>query len=556
MRKKFKGGLLATAFIFIASTCVAMIPAVVAPVSAGASSQAPLNLANEQGELWSCAFNPFVPTSSPYSVGLTYETLDFVNSLQSGKVTPWLATSYAWSNSNKTLTFTIRPGVKWSNGTPFSAADVAYTFNLLKKYPALDVNAVWSVLSSVKQKGANQVVFNFNAPAAPFFYYIADQVPIVPEAIWSKIKNPVTDPITNPIGTGGYIMSKCTPQNIQWTNNPNYWQKGKAVVKVVNMPAFLSNTTCNEYLATGQSQWGAQFIPNIKSYYVDKKPGNTYWFAPVANVSLFPNLTEAPLNNPAVREAISYGIDRSTISTKGEYGYEPPASQDGIVSPTFSSWVSSAAASKIGKSYNVAKAKSVLEAAGFKMGSNGFFSKNGRELKVSIITNGGYSDWVADIQIMAQELAKIGIDATPETPSANTFYSDVYDGDFQLAYNVESGGPTPFYEMRQWLYSKNSAPIGTAAASNWERYNDPAVDKLLNQYFTTTSAATQHSIVDQIENVMVTQYPVIPVLEEVDWFQYNSKDFTGFPTASNPWAQAGLYNEPDWGYVLDNLKPS
>ncbi len=555
MRNKFKGGLVATAFVLVASTGVMAIPAVVSSSSAGAATQVPLNLANEQGELWSCAFNPFVPTSSPYSVGLTYETLDFVDSLQSGKVTPWLASAYAWSNNNQTLTFTIRPGVKWSDGKPFSAADVAYTFNLLKKFPALDVNAVWSVLKSVAQKGSNQVVFNFSTPAVPYFYYVAGQVPIVPEHLWSKIKNPVTDAISNPVGTGGYIMSHCTPQNIQWTANANYWQKGKAVVQTVNMPAFLSNNTCNEYLATGQSQWGSQFIPDIKSYYVDKKAGNTYWFPPVANVSLFPNLKVAPLNNVAVREAISYAINRQDVSTKGEFGYEPPASQDGIVTPTFSSWTSSAAASKIGTGYDPAKAESVLKAAGYTKGSNGFFEKDGKEIKLSIITNGGYSDWVADIQIMAQELNKVGIDATPETPAANTFYADVYAGKYQLAYNAESGGPTPFYEMRQWLYSKNSAPIGTAASSNWERYDSPAVDTLLNSYDVTTSAATQKSIVSQLENVMVTQYPVIPILEEVDWFQYNSKEFSGYPTKTNPYAQPGLYNEPDWGYVLDNLKP-
>jgi len=556
VRKKFKGGLVATAFVFVASTCLTVIPSVLAPAVASAAAQVPLNLANEQGALWSCAFNPFVPTSSPYSVGLTYETLDFVDSLQSGKVTPWLATNYVWSNSNKTLTFTIRSGVKWSDGVAFTPADVVYTFNLLKKNTALDVNAVWSVLSSVAAKGTNQVVFNFKAAAVPFFFYVAGQVPIVPAHIWSKIGNPVTNAIAKPIGTGGYVMAKCTPQNIQWTANPSYWQTGKAVVRTVNMPAFLSNNTCNEYLATGQSQWGSQFIPNIKSYYVAKKPGNTYWFAPVANVALFPNLKVKPLSDVAVREAISFSIDRSKVSTIGEYGYEPPASQDGIVSPTFSSWTSSAAVASIGKGYNVAKAKSVLEADGYKMGSDGFFAKNGKKLSLTIITNGGYSDWVASMQVVTQELKKAGIDASLQTPAANTFYANLYAGKYQLAYNAESGGPTPFYEMRQWLYSKSSAPIGTAAASNWERYNSPSVDKLLNQYFTTTSSASQHAIVSKLENVMVTQYPVIPLLEEVDWFQYNSREFSGYPTATNPYAQAGLYNEPDWGYVLDNLKPS
>ncbi len=523
------------------------------PTSANAA-QVPLNLANEQGMLWPCSFNPFNPSSAPYSVGVTYETLSFVNSLQSGKSTPWLATSSTWSNSNKTLTFTIRDGVKWSDGTALTSGDVAYTFNLLKKNPALDINAVWSVLSSVTASG-NNVTMQFAQSAVPYYYYIAGQVPIVSQSVWSKIANPVTDPIKNPIGTGGYIMSKCTPQNIQWTNNPNYWQSGKAVVKVVNMPAFLSNDTCNQYLATGQSQWGSQFIPSIESYYVKKKAGNTYWFPPVANVSLFPNLTVPGLNDVAVRKAISYGIDRVAVNNIGEYGYEPAASQTGVVTPTFSSWLDAASSTAIGKSYDPAKAESILKAAGYAKDAKGIYAKAGKELAFTLSTNGGYSDWVAAMQVVATQLGKIGIKITVAPIAASTFYSNLYAGKYQLAYNAESGGPTPFYEMRQWLYSKNSAPIGTAASSNWERFSDPAVDKLLDQYGATTDSASQHSITNQLQQVMVNQLPVIPVLEEVDWFQYNSKAFTGYPSPSNPYAQPGLYNIPDWGYVLDNLKP-
>ena len=158
MRSKSKAGLVASTLALVASTFVMMAPGV-----ASAAGQAPLNLANEQGMNWPCSFNPFNPSDAAYSVGLTYETLDFVNALQNAKVTPWLASSYAWSNANKTLTFTIRSGVKWTDGQPLTAADVAYTFNLIKKYPALDLNAVWSVLSSVTQTGANQVVFNFKS---------------------------------------------------------------------------------------------------------------------------------------------------------------------------------------------------------------------------------------------------------------------------------------------------------------------------------------------------------------------------------------------------------
>ena len=120
-----------------------------APACANTSSASgTLTISNESGELWPCSFNPYNPAVWGESVGFVYEPLVFVNSLENGKTTPWLASSYAWSDGNKVLTFTIRKGVKFSDGTPMTAADVVFTFNLLKANPALDLNAVWSVLKS------------------------------------------------------------------------------------------------------------------------------------------------------------------------------------------------------------------------------------------------------------------------------------------------------------------------------------------------------------------------------------------------------------------------
>ena len=190
-----------------------------------AASNSSLTISNEAGQLWSCGFNPLNPTFTMLSYGFVYEPLVYVNPLQQGKTTPMLASSYKWGAGNKTLTFTIRSGVKWSDGTPMTANDVAYTFNLIKKNSALDLTGAWSVLSSVTASG-DTVTMNFSKVAVPYFYYIADQVPIVPEHIFSKIANPVTDPVKAPIGTGPFTMSKCTPQNITYKANPNYWQPG------------------------------------------------------------------------------------------------------------------------------------------------------------------------------------------------------------------------------------------------------------------------------------------------------------------------------------------
>jgi peptide/nickel transport system substrate-binding protein len=530
--------------------------------SGGTSSSAPsgvLTIDNESGGTWTCNFNPFNLSDISFSLGPVYEPLVFVNTLQSGKETPWLATKWVWANGNKQITFTIRSGVKFTNGDPLTAADVAYTFNLLKANKTLDINSIWSVLSSVSQQG-DQVVMTFKNTAVTYFYYIADQIGIVDQKVWSKVADPVTYPDKNPVGTGAFTAgsSTCTPQNIKYTANTHYWQPGQPKVGTVNYPAFLTNDTANTYLASGQAQWGSQFIPSIQSFYLAKSPNYHYWFPPVANVSLFINLTNPILKNVAVRQAMAYAINRQKASTIGEYGYEPASNQSGIVTPTFSSWIDQAQSAQYGNNYayNPSKAISILQKAGFKRGSNGIFTTpSGQPLSFSILDNGGFSDWVAAVQTIQQSLKAIGIQVTPENLAQTSYQNNLYAGKYQLAYGAETGGPSPYFELRQWLDSHNSAPIGTQAGSNFERYSNPATDALIDSYATTTSATEQHNIVSQLEKVMLADVPVIPITESVDWFQYDTGTFSGWPTPSNQYAQPAAYNYPDWGQVMLHLKP-
>jgi peptide/nickel transport system substrate-binding protein len=558
MRRPIRAGAVLTAGLLAAAlaACGGSTPSSGSGSASGPSGV--LTISNEQGTLWTCSFNPFNPSNLAQGVtfGQVYEPLAFVNTLQSGKATPWLATSWAWTNGNKTLAFTIRNGVKWNDGTPMTAADVAFTFNLMKKFPTLDLNSVWSVLSSVTQQG-DQVVMTFKSAAVPYFYYIADQTPIVPQHIWSTIANPVSYADANPVGTGAFTVNPCSAQNITYVANPHYWQPGEPKVAKVLYPAFTSNDPANTYLATGQAQWGSQFIPNIESFYTSKSPDNHYWFPPIANVTLIPNLTVPGLNNVAVRQAMAYAIDRNRVSQIGEYGYEPPANQTGIVTPTFASWEDTSAASQYDYTYNPAKAKQILTSAGFKMGSNGIFaSPSGKALSFTVINIGGYSDWVASMQVIQQDLKAVGIQLTTDNLSQNDFLSRLYNGDYQLAYNNQQGGPSPYYEYRQWLYSANSAPIGKQASSNWERYSNPATDALINQYATTTSQAQQQQIVDQLQQVLLKDVPFIPVTEEVAWYQYNTGKFTGWVTQSDPYAVPAAYFYPDMGQVLLHLAPA
>ena len=515
------------------------------------SSSSSLTIANVAGTTWTCGFNPFNPSVSGLSIGFIYEPLVYINPLQNSKQTPMIAKSSQWSSDSKTLTFTIRNGIKWSDGKPLTADDVAYTFNLLKTNKGLDLNALWSSgLTSVTASGST-VTMKFNAPSQTYFYYIADQTPIIPKHIWdtgAPAKNPVTYADTNPVGSGPYTMSNCKPQNVRYTARSDYWGPQKPKVQTVNYPAYTDNDPANLDLAEGKAQWGGQYIPNIDKFYVARdKSSNHYWFPPTTNVEIFPNLKQGPTAKLAVRQALALALDRSKISKVGVSGELQPANQAGIVMPTYKDWIDSAAVSKAGYgTQNATKVKSLLASAGYSASN---------PLKLSIISVSGYTDWEAELQEIKTEVQPMGIDLTVQNIAGQTYDNKLYKGDFQLAYGSQNGGPVPYFEMRQNLYGGNTAPIGQNASSNYERFSDPKVDKLFNQYAGATTAQ-QHQIVNQLQQVMLNQLPVIPVLENVNWFQYNTKDFSGWPTQQNPYAMPAPYAVPDVEQVLLHLRPA
>jgi peptide/nickel transport system substrate-binding protein len=351
-------------------------------------------------------------------------------------------------------------------------------------------------------------------------------------------------------------VNPCSAQNVTYTANPHYWQPGLPKIKTVQYPAFTSNNTANDQLANGQAQWGSQYIPNINAFYTAKSPEFHYWFPPTVNVSVVPNLTNPLLANVKVREAMAYAIDRGKVSSIGESNYEPPANQAGIVTPTFAAWLDSSLAKQYHYTYDVVKAKQILASAGFKMGSDGIMANSkGQKLSFSIINIGDYSDWVASVQVIQQNLKAVGIQLTPDNLSNTAFTAALYAGKYQLAYyDQQSFGPGPYYELRNWLLSTNSAPIGQTAASNYERYSSKTTDQLIQSYAATTSTTEQHTIVNQLQQVMLSELPIIPVVEAVDWYQYSTQHHIGWPTPGNPYAQPSVYSFPDMEQVLLHLQ--
>jgi len=506
-------------------------------------------------------FNPFVSTAAPQGMGATgliYEPLYQFDLANPTVQYPWLATHYAWGNGGKAITFTIRQGVKWSNGTALTPADVAFTYNYIKKNTA--INLAGLAITSVSTSG-DDVTVNFATSQYTNLENIAG-VAILPEAIWSSISSPATYTDANPIGTGPYVLGPFSSQGFTLDANPSYWQASMVKVPKVYFPVYTSNTGALSALFSGQIDWTGNYIPGLQKDFVDTNPADHhYWEAAGSSNALWPNLNTFPTNQLPVREAIDLAINRSVIGSEGESGLESAlTNQSGITLPTYAAWSGPVASDTVPATGDVAKAKQVLEAAGYTMGSNGYFAKGGKTLALTLVDPASYTDYAQDDALIAQQLRAAGMDVTFDGLTVNAWNADVADGDFQLTLHWGSGGITPYNMVDNWL--DDTLVSSTGATGDYERLKDPAIQSDLQALSGTATVATQTAALAPILKYIAANLPIIPTTTAADWFEYNSQNYTGWPTQANPYDSgqpSGTNNGPGTGsdeVVVLHLTPA
>src|SRR3984885_8016687 len=207
-------------------------------------------------------FNLYSPNAEDATNGMIYEPLFFFDTAKDGVVDPWLGTSYAWSNGGRTLSVQLRHGVTWTDGKPFTSADVVFTFDQAIHSTAL--NKFGLPLASVAADGAYAVTINFTKPAYTDAYYALGKVEILPQHIWASIKDPATFLNTHPVGTGAYELGSFSGQVFTMTANPHYYLPGLPKFKTIRFLAFSGNTTSDAAIESGEVDWAGSYIPGIQ----------------------------------------------------------------------------------------------------------------------------------------------------------------------------------------------------------------------------------------------------------------------------------------------------
>lgn len=464
-----------------------------------------------------------------------YDTLMTVNEYDCTQV-PELATEYEWATTQE-LHLTLREGVTWNDGEPFTAEDVAYTFNLINDNAALDLTGLGTHLESAEATSDTEAVLTFDAPSSYDTNKFLNTF-IVPEHVWSKVADPVTYTAEEAVGTGMFTIKSFTPQRLTVEKNPDYWDADK--VKVAEVRFVKDGEPQINQLNLSKGMYDAQYmyVPDVENTFVSADPEHFgYWYAPGSPISLYMNNAKAPFDDLQFRTAIMYGMDKETLVQQAGEGYTTVASQTSLVVPGMADWLDPSIPNQGIVDFDLDKADAILTDAGYVTDSEGRrLGKDGQPLSFDLITPQGWDDWTRAAREVEGDFEALGIDVTVNTPQFETLEKDRRQGNYDLVFGVRGGTCSMFQNFNEPLNSANTAPVGQDATTNEARFSDPEVDALLAELGAAATEEDQKPIVAELEKQMMEKVPFVPLWYGARWFQYNTTRAEGWPTEDDPYA--------------------
>jgi peptide/nickel transport system substrate-binding protein len=488
---------------------------------------------------------------------------------QTGKLTPWLAESSTWTDAN-TFDLTLREGLTWSDGEALTAEDVKFTFELGQKYAALWFAPVWKYLTAVNVVDATHLQFTFTDPLYQEWDNDLLNVPIVPKHLWESMTEEQITVGANekPVGSGAYLyLSNAEDRNI-WVRNENWWGIGvfgKPAPKYIVDIRTASNNIAMGMVLKGELDLSNNFLPGVATL-ADQGYVKTYFAqAPYmlsANTAvLFLNTTMKPMDDAAFRKALAFAIDTPSIVNTAYANLVKAADPTGLL-PVLDRFVDKDVTARLGYSFDTAKAKDMLAAAGYKdVDADGFVeAPDGSAIKLEVTCPSGWTDWMAAIDIIAKSAQAAGINIVAATPDYGAWNTAIQGGTFNMTLNNWANMSNTPWTLYNLLFNH---PIREQMQSgNFGRYDSQEMFDLVDGLakIPTTDEEAMKVQLSKIQELMLTDMPMIPLWYNGLWAQFSESAWTGWPTetSANPtlpttwsgyWQLGGLQ-------TLINLKPA
>jgi peptide/nickel transport system substrate-binding protein len=524
-----------------------------------------------------------------------FETPYLYNMLD-GKVYPLLADGdFAWNDATTEITFKIKPAAKWSDGTPVTADDVAYTWATHVKYNTPTGAGNKDYIDTIEAADPQTVVVKAKLgddgkALNPLLVQAYVSSNYVMQKAWTQTLEArvgddatkfMADPAEDVVYSGAYKKFFADDTKVVLVRDDNYWGQDASMWGKLPAPKYLAHTIFKDNaagsvaLAQGEVDVSQQFNSNVQvlwlnyglpvSTYLPEAPYGIGASLPTA----FYNLKSPGLDNPAIRKAIAIAVDYPTIIANAMTNQSATFDQvpRSLMNPTpgeQAMYDHDAVKDLQWAGNDIEGAKKLLDDAGIKdTDGDGWRELDGKKLSYVATCPNGWSDWQAAIEVVAAAGKKIGIDITTNYPEWGVYQTVVTKSDSPLpeGYDIfmmwsAGAGPTmPWGRIRN-LISSEWIGMSSNWNGNWGLYSNPKADELIKAIPNETDEAKLKEMYTELVKIYLTDIPSFTLMYRPQAFHtVNESVWTGFPhqdDGTNPpvppldltdgWSIAGLYN--------------
>jgi peptide/nickel transport system substrate-binding protein len=480
------------------------------------------------------SLNPFISQSDYSYVVYEYCYPQLTQYDSNLAITPDFARSWKTSADGLTWTFTTQAGAKWSDGTPLTAADAAFTINMIMKFQdGATANSAGLVAHLVKAEATapTTLVLTYDKPVANVLSNM-QQMSILPQKIWaplatgdgSKIKTFQNDA---PLVSGGpFVLTSYTKDQIALFGRNPLWYGQKPHIEGFGLQFFANDDAMVTALKTHQIDMTGEYTP-ATSVATLKAAGLTVDTAPSLSMKTFIINTNPAkpkhreLLNPQVRQAMELATDRAAIIKTAWLGLAQPGST--IIAPSDGDW-NDKSVQPLG--FDLARANALLDAAGYPKGSDGIRVADGHPMSYDVIfPTDEKGPGERTFQIMQNDFAQIGIQMKlrpMDDDAANTALNDP-DGKY-LSYDLAMYDWVPPVDPDFMLSVMTCGALGNNSDSG---YCDKSYDAMYAQQSILVDPAQRHALVNQMQQKIYDDRPYI-ILDYPDIIEAHDNSFTGF----------------------------
>lgn len=515
---------------------------------------------NDWNPLSSNSNNAMAITQNDNARVIVYETLFMYNMLD-GKLYGLLGKDYSWNDAQTELTITLNPDAKWSDQTPVTAQDVAYTFDCHKKYASAQGSDYSNYIDSVVAKDDHTVIFKAKLddkglPVNPL--KVVEYVPkiyVMQKAYLQKVEQRngndadkiKQDRMDDFVASGPYKSYYNDDQKVVFVRDDNYW--GKALWGKLPAPKYLThviyenNAAGDTAFKSGEVDVSQQFITNVQklweedglpiSTYIDEAPYGVCATMPTA----FFNVEKPGLDRKEVRKAIAMAVDYDQIIASA-MSNQSPSFKDvprSIMNPT--SGEQALVNQEALKDYqftgnDVEGAKALLDKAGIvDKDGDGIREIDGKNLTFKAECPDGWTDWNASLEIVAAAGSKIGIGIETYFPDANTFYDDMTTRKFDICmWNPPAASVANPWGRAMAFMSTDYANLKVNWTGNYGGYINEDANNLLKKIPLETNKDTLKEYYTELSRIYLDEVPSFSLMYRPMLFHaVNESVWTGFP---------------------------